>query len=260
MDDRIEIQRAAITVTFRCTLKCKLCGVDAPRYDNPKHFATNDIKTMISRFLNMVDYVEEFELSGGEALMHEDLADIIEYAMNYKDKFGHLYIFTNGTIMPKEKVWETLRKYNTKSKFFISNYGRISAKVPQLREKLEEYQIDYKEKKYYGEDAHCGGWVDFGDFSLTKYNYKECYYLHSPFCIQIRNGEIHMCGRSYRAMELGIIEKNPEQYIDILKPDFDIESERKHFRKLINLEELDVCKYCNGLRPDSERFMPAEQL
>jgi hypothetical protein len=61
-------------------------------------------------------------------------------------------------------------------------------------------------------------------------------------------------------MELGIIEKSEDQYIDILKENFDIEKEKLHLKELLDLEELKICKYCNGLRPDSERFIPAEQI
>ena len=70
MSSKIRIQRVAITVTLRCTLKCKLCGADVPKYKTPKHFSYNQVTTMISRFMDLIDYVNEFELSGGEALMH----------------------------------------------------------------------------------------------------------------------------------------------------------------------------------------------
>lgn len=256
----MEIKRVSVTMTFRCTLKCKLCAAEAPRYQKPKHFTYEQITTMISRFMDLIDYVEEFELSGGEALIHEDLDRIIEFSMQYKHKFNKLYIFTNGTIIPSQNVWNVIKKYNSEIVFFISNYGEISSKIEKLRDVLEENAIAYKEKKYYGIDVHCGGWVDFGDFSLTKYDYKQCYYLNSDYCIQIRGGEVHMCGRSYRGMELGVIEKDEEQYIDLLSDDFDVEREKKHLQRLIDLKELKICKYCNGLRPDSERFVPAEQM
>lgn len=256
----IRIKRVAITLTFRCTLKCKLCGADAPKYEKPKHFTYEQITTMISRFMDLIDYVEEFELSGGEALMHEDLDKIIEFSMQYKDKFDKLYIFTNGTIIPRENVCNVLKKYNNNIRFFISNYGEVSCKTDELITMLKDYGINYKEKKYYGIDIHCGGWVDFGDFSPTKYDYKQCYYLNSDYCIQIRGGEVHMCGRSYRGMELGVIEKTEDQYMDILADDFEVEKEKKHLQELIDLKELKICKYCNGLRPDSERFVPAEQM
>lgn len=256
----IKIKRAAVTVTFRCTLKCKLCSVDITKYDKPKHFTLDELKKMISRFMDLIDYVEEFELAGGEALIHENIDEIIEYSMQYKDKFDKLYIFTNGTIIPKDNVWKVIKKYNKDIKFFISNYGEVSSRVEELKVKLAEFEIEYKEKIYHGVDLHCGGWVDFGDFSETPYDYKTCYYLNSDWCIQIRGGEVHMCGRCYRGMELGVVEKTEDEYLDIMKEDFDVEKEKVHLQELINLEELTVCKYCNGLRPDSERFKPAEQL
>ncbi|RCX09877.1 4Fe-4S single cluster protein [Anaerobacterium chartisolvens] len=256
----ISLKRTAITITFRCTLKCKLCGVEIPFYNVPPHLSYNDFERIIDRYFQIVDYIDEFEISGGEALMHEDLSKIIEKSMQYKHKFNQLLIFTNGTIIPKTNVWDTLKKHRSKCHFFISDYGHISSKVEELAHLLAENGITYRVKKYYGSDLHCGGWVDFGNFSPTTYDYKKCYYLSSDYCIQIRSGEIHMCGRSYRAMEIGAIEKNKNEYIDLLNDTSNILDLKKKLISMINLKELSVCKLCNGLCKDSPRFTPAEQL
>lgn len=256
----IKLKRTAVTVTFRCTLKCKLCGVEAPYYDVPPHFTLENIEKMIDRYFSIVDYIDEFEISGGEALMHEDLAKIIEKSMTYSDKFNQLLIFTNGTLIPKADVCEVLKKYKDKCHFFISNYGPISSKVDQLVKMLEDIGVSYREKKYYGADLHCGGWVDFGNFTPTVCDYRKCYYLNSDYCIQIRNGEVHMCGRSYRAMEIGAIPRNHDEYIDLLNETSDVATLKNKLTNLMNLSELSVCKLCNGLCDDSERFIPAVQL
>lgn len=257
---KIRLPRIGLTVTFKCNLKCRLCGMQVPYYENPQHLEYDMLNKVIKRFFDIIDYVENFEISGGETLLYPQLAQIIESVMKYKEKFNTVTIYTNGTIIPKEDVLSIMNKHNDVCTLFISNYGELSKKTDELERWCKESNIKYKIKKYYGEDLHCGGWVDFGDFYTETQSYKDCVYLKGEFCAQIRSGEIHMCGRSYRAMELGAIEKDKGEYLNLLDEKYCKEEAKNKLDKLLKKQVLSACLFCNGLCSDSKRFIPAEQL
>lgn len=257
----LELKRIGLTVTFKCNLRCKLCGMQVPYYENPKHLELKDLEKVIDKFFDIIDYVENFEISGGETLLYPNLADVIEKVMQHKSKFDKITVYTNGTILPKDDVTKIMEKYSDICTLFVSHYGdNLSRKVPELIEWCEKNSMSFKVKKYYGEDLHCGGWVDFGAFDKKSTTYEGCIYLHDVFCPQLRNGELHMCGRSYLGMEKGFLERDTNEFIDLYDDSLTMQKLREKLTELLSKEVLLACYTCNGLCEDSPRYIPAEQL
>ena len=69
---RLDLSFVALSITERCTLKCKHCSVLAPYYKKPADELYADVITPFSRFLSCVDSIAELQVGGGEPLMHPD--------------------------------------------------------------------------------------------------------------------------------------------------------------------------------------------
>lgn len=102
---------ATINVTGMCNLRCKYCFFQ-PRLE--QHMAWTDFK-------NLVDQLKAAELfflnlSGGEVFTHPDIDRFLQYA---HEKFDHVVVLTNGTLLRPRNL-ETISKIvNAKGSFPI---------------------------------------------------------------------------------------------------------------------------------------------
>ena len=92
-------------VTTHCTLNCKDCCHAMPIYKNTTHVLYNfaKFKTDLNLLLQSIDIIYDFEFLGGEPLLTPELDKMIQYAQT-KKQIKHLTMYTNGTIIPSEKV------------------------------------------------------------------------------------------------------------------------------------------------------------
>ena len=98
--------------------------------------------------------------------MHPQIAEIMDYALKYIDRMDMLEIITNGSIAPSKELAQVLQK-SEKVDILIDDYGKeLSKNVDKMIGIFEEYHIKYRRRKYYGSDAHLGGWVDLSNISL----------------------------------------------------------------------------------------------
>jgi len=268
-DSILNVKRSSLLLTYRCTLKCKLCASYAPYYDKPRHFSLAEIAPSIDAYFSIVDHVGQFSVSGGEPLLHKELPDLIRYMLRYAGQFDALEIITNGTITPDNKLIETLRQSN-KICVLIDDYSpELSTKASEIHDKLDRAGIKNSVRIYYGDAAHCGGWVDFGrDFS-RRWNsedelraiYRKCAYpVKLGFCFQISGSELHPCSRSRRCHELGILPEDADDYIKLDDNSVSIQQKKELLSGFTGRRYLAACAFCSGLCDDSPRFMPAEQL
>lgn len=268
-NERIALHRTTITVTLRCTLKCKLCSADVINYEHPPHYSADFIAKELAHYFEIVDFVEWLQYSGGEPFLNRELPQMVEEAMKYCNRFDKLMIFANGTLLPDEKMIEVFYKYRDKIHFFFSNYGKISHHAKELMDCFIKNELSFSEKKYYGENQHCDGWVDFGGWECRGYTeeqlcsiYDKCS-MHTMGFSVVQEGQMHLCRKSYRGMELGAVARASSDFMDILSPDSTIEEKRKHLKKMLSLPYLQACAYCNatyGISDKKKRFQPAEQL
>lgn len=263
----VKLRRTTITVTLRCTLRCKLCSADVINYDNPPHYSYDFIANEIEKYFEVVDYVEWLQFSGGEPFLNKDLPKMIEKAMQFSERFDKLMIFSNGTILPNEEMLEVMNKYKSKISFFLSNYGEISYNADKMISLWEKYGFSYNIKKYYGEDQHCGGWVDFGGWKKRNFSdeklrqiYKKCG-MHCMQFTVVQEGELHLCRMSYRGMELGAVARNTDEYLDLFDSSMASIEKKNKLIKMLSRDFIGACDHCNGdYGTDNNRVKPAEQL
>ena len=175
--------------------------------------------------------------------MHEDLDKILIETIKYRKQFGKIEIITNGTLFPNEKLKAVLEKYAVEDgciTLLIDHYGDLSKKIHEIGLYFIEKGINHKIRIYYGENAHCGGWVDFSDFSKKLFSvsqmmekFKKCAIPSKlNYCLAIKDGEMHPCTFSHRIMELNLIERNKDEYIDLFD-DNTIEQQKEKIMKLL---------------------------
>ena len=269
MNDKLSLRRAVLNITAKCTLKCKHCVMGAPYYKNPPHYKYEIIEKTIEKMFAIVDHIQWIEFSGGEPLMHEELGKMMEKLMEYHSQFDKLLIMTNGTLLPRGDVAEIMKKYHESIIVMMSHYGELSRNADKLIAFCNENNIACEVKKYYGEEQHYGGWVDYGDFhkynrneEILKEMYQRCGATKMKGCFTTHGGQMHWCVPSARGMKLtNKIPDNKEEYIDLFDESMTVEMQREKIKKMQNAEYISACDYCAGFSEENSiRIKAAEQV
>lgn len=266
MKETLNQMNLTVLITSKCTLKCKLCATYAPISPSPCDYPFERIKKSVERFFDSTDNVRLFTISGGEPFLHSKLPELIDFFGTYVDRMGVFEIITNGTVVPNERLLRSL-KFSDKVDIMIDDYGpKLSTKVPQIVDAFKNYGIKHRVRKYYGEDAHFGGWLDISDFS-DKHRTKEetealfarCMYTTTfKNHIFIINGTAHMCYINKQLLDF--MPDNPTEYVDLLDDSLTASEIAEMLIGLRNRPQLSVCSYCSGFCVDANRYAPAEQI
>lgn len=141
----IFLKRLELDVTSKCTLKCKHCSNMMQYYENPYDIDEQIILDDYSRMLDIVDWIDELLIIGGEPFVYRKLDSLIKKIKEKKEtdnKVGVIQIVTNGTIVPDDHMLKILK--DSQVFVFVSNYGTKSRNIEKLVNKLCEYEIDYE--------------------------------------------------------------------------------------------------------------------
>jgi organic radical activating enzyme len=266
MDDILKCERTEFTITHRCNLKCKLCGAYSPYYSPTPHWSYEELTKSIDKYFEVVDYVGKLTLSGGEPLLHPQLAELLDYLEGYIERIGIVEIITNGTVVPDERTLKSLSA-SQKVSFIVDNYGpELSKKVPQIADALNSFGIKHVVRKYYGEDAYYNGWIDMSDFSKRNRTeaeneriYKQCIFSERFQRFLIADGRVYICAVCKRCESLGLVD-SPDESLDLFDDQLTIAQKREQIRSFFDRKSFASCEYCNGFYDNYERLVPAEQL
>lgn len=263
-------QRVSLIVSKRCTLKCKLCGALAPYIEN-YHPDVAFLKAEVDAFFKIVDKTGIVDISGGEPFMRgtsQDFAlgEIILYlSREYQNRFEHLRIFTNATVVPTKELCQAFREVSDSVSFSITidDYGVHSPKVREISELLKEFQIRHDIRDYSSE-IHCGGWVDLRDISnnhdhaTAKELYEQCAIPQKlGCCLEMLDGILSPCSVAASRYICGKAEKQDPDIVDLF---MDTELAKEKLKTILQSECFTSCHFCNGgMADDSPRYLPAEQ-
>lgn len=247
-----------------CNLNCRNCLNFNPFAKKFYMRQWEDLKKDVDLFFLCVDRIMLFHISGGEPLIYEHTADLVEYIdRNYGDRIDTLRTVTNGTIVPKDDVLEKLSQ--CKIEITVDDYReavpQFKEQFEQLIEKLDEYHI-----KYYINKAD--NWIDLAP-ERTDYSgwTEEQLEKHRESCSQswqeLRDGKLYSCNYAAYATVAGIAgEQDLEEVYDLSKFTKEKKKELVEFRLGYTTKGYtSFCKKCRGFTPEnSEKREPAEQM
>ncbi len=253
-----------ITLTERCTLKCRKCAHGCYAVDNrtAKDLTLQQVYKSADSFFSKVDFAKEFVLIGGEPLLYKDLAQAIIYiGEKYREQMGIFSITTNGTIVPSEEVLHACRQYNVL--FRISNYAKqlpwLRERHKRLTETLERFQISY----VLGKEERL--WMDYGFEYLDRGQKEE--ELTAIFdacgtpCREVRENRFYYCVMARSVSENLGFNVGKDDYLDL-----DQLSGENYKRELLEFTlgystkgYLDMCAHCFGAEVHNHPIPAAEQ-
>lgn len=242
-----------LPVTQKCNLRCKHCVFMMPYFENPVDFELDKTLKYMDKLFDSVDAIQIFRILGGEPFLYADLKMVVQHAIDCP-KVKTVEIVTNGTLVPRQDIIETLK--NPKLKVQISDYGDLSRNKENIKKLCDENEITCVLR---GSDEK--NWFDPGDLHFRgrskkelKKQFKHC----GEICRNLHDGKLYFCPRAAFGTKLGIPDVESE-YVDFTK-----EKSREEIRK--DIYELNQRKYllaCNYCDEGTEDYVPipvAEQL
>ncbi|MDR0572238.1 MAG: hypothetical protein LBG48_05290 [Rickettsiales bacterium] len=259
--NEINIPQLELMATTKCTLKCKYCVALVPQFDLAggvhKTLTFKDFKSDFDILCNTVNNIYMFHILGGEALINQELPEIVEYVVE-SGKTGSTRIVTNGTLLPSKKLLETARKYSDRVYFSISNYARNEElkkiiKQNEIIEVLKDNGIKYQVNPDFMWNVEEP--LKYRNYSeeQLKQLFRICHYKQ---CIELLDGKIHICGKqsmTYELHEKSDIRIPVDDYVDVRNS----KNLREDLIKFYQKDYFDVCKYCVRL---DKQILPAEQI
>lgn len=248
-----------LMVTTHCTLRCAHCSLSIPHVPNV-HYPFSELALSIRRTFQLYDFVGEFMISGGEAILHPDIVKIIQECSKYKEQYRTLKFYTNATVLPSEELMRCLKEHCIVR---IDDYG-IHSKADEWVRLCEEYGCRYETRDYRGEKEQQwqGGWLDIvGD--LTNRNYTDSQIKEVFRKCQNRTngrfiwaGRLWACGNSAGAALSSKIPDFADGFIDLLCDHFNAEELRAQIN-WADCDYLKACGYCNGFHSKTGKRIPA---
>lgn len=214
--DELYIHRTDVSLTERCTLKCKKCNMYMPFYKAPKDRSLKAVMEDFDCYFCLVTYVDYINLLGGEPFLYKQLPDVIEYLCDkYGDRIGRIEIFTNGTIVPDRELLYLIKKNSIH--LGISDYTRIvpyNNKLNEFIKEIESIGITYRRERY-------EEWLDFGfpdnSFVLSEGDSLE---KHFDECWEEFRGlydrKYYYCHLNTSAIRAGLFREDSNDYFELL--------------------------------------------
>jgi hypothetical protein len=261
----VTLWRLRIFPTLRCNLKCRLCTVYSPYYKHPPEYDTAVFKRDIKRVFELIDTLNDFEISGGEPLVKADLSDYYSIIAEYDDRISGYIMVTNGSILPSENLLAAMKPLGKKLKVLIDDYGDLSVNAEKANELYQKNGNRTELRKQKTGDLYLGGWLET---TVTKTpnpfsdNYteirKNCSMYKRPL-FDLKNGIFYHCDKSIYYYDLLGSPPDENETINI----FSGEDEATLKNKIINFHNrpyFESCKHCTSINPNGTRFPAAQQL
>ncbi len=263
-DGMLWLDVVELSLTERCTLKCKKCAHGCCYVPGTKpDLSVSEVKNSIDNLFRLTDKINDCYLIGGEPLLYNHLAEVITYAgEKYRDRMGRFIITTNGTIMPGKDVLTAAARYEII--FFISNY---SITIPQLNKKYTELCKLFKEHNVnYELSSIERTWYDYGfDYVDHGFDEKKLVDNHDTCftrCREIRGDRFYYCIQARSVAENTGRTVSDDDYLDISSLE-GLSGKRtlyEYSKGYCSKGYIDMCNYCNGSESLKHPIPVAEQL
>lgn len=255
--NKLFLRSIDLIITERCSLKCKDCSNLMQYYERPKDCDTDMLLKYIDAFSAVIDEVMDFRVLGGDAFMNKDWPIIVK-RLTDEPKAKRVVLYTNGTIVPKEKDIAYLK--NNKVLVIITDYGVLSKKLSELTQVLKKNKIAYYVLK-------ITEWLDCASITPHKRGIDGNREIFRVCCAKnmatLSDGKLFRCPYGANANRLSAIPDDKGDYVDILQELFAgttiSEIKNKVRSYLLHKDYLETCDYCTGRPLSGTEIQPAVQ-
>ena len=236
--EKIYMRSIDIMITERCSLKCESCCNLMQYYKAPKNTDEINILDSLSIISQNVDEISEFRIIGGEPLMNRQWSLIVKsIAEKFPDK--QIFIYTNGTIAPKDEKLIELKNKNVN--FIITSYGHLSKNLNSLENQLNKHSLNYV-------TTPAEHWVDCSSVRHHKRSAADLKEVFKQCCVKyiytLLNGKLYRCPFIANAANLKAIPDNPSNYVDLFSKS---ENVKNQIKKLVKVAKFfPGCDFCDG--------------
>ncbi len=253
--EKIFLRSVDIIVTEKCTLKCKDCSNLMQYYQAPQNCDADEVITAIHELLSVVDGVNEFRVIGGEPFVNKDIWKI-NNAIVAEPKVRRNVIYTNGTILPKGKVLDSLK--NDKTMLIITDYAELSRNSEKLVATLKAENIDYY-------IAPAQNWTDCASIRPHNRTVEEQTAVFDKCCAKnlftLSDNRFYRCPFAANVDRLGATPHFPGDYVDVSgAADNPNDTARALNEYISDKPYLEVCDYCDGRYLEDEKIVPGVQV
>ena len=258
----VYVNEVHITVTTKCTLRCKCCNMLMPYYQEADHIDMKEIKEDIDRIFSFADKIGTLALLGGEPFLYPHLEHILEYIEeNYIDKIGVLEIITNGTILPSEHLLSVIKK----NKVFI----RISDYTAEVnyRDKMKQFiECMNLNNIPYVQNADLQ-WLDFGfpngNVKISENRLAKHMLECAPAFKGLNDGKLYFCHLVWSAEKCGLYKPNSQDSLDLRNMDSTLlEDKMKVLLYVLGIMEgkcISLCRICAGCGSYNTNYVKAAE-
>lgn len=263
--DKLYISLAQISLTERCTLKCRKCAHGCYAVDNKKSkdLTLEQVYKSFDIFFKKVDFVKKFVVLGGEPFLYKNLDQVVYYlGVNYRSQIGICSIVTNGTIIPNDKILGICKKFNISIQ--ISNY---TYQIPRLKRNIHLLISELKKKNVlYSFREKEKMWSDYGfDYVNRNADTEELIRVFDACktpCREIRENRLYYCIMARSVSDNLGYRIGTEDYLDLNS--LEGEGYKKEILEFtLGYSEkgyLDMCNRCHGAERGNWPIPAAEQI
>lgn len=238
-----------------CNLNCRGCIAYVPYSKVRKNISYDEMKETVDSFFATVDYVGEIYFGGGEVFTNRDIGKVMQYLFRkYGDRYGKVYIITNGTVVPDESILKAC--YENHIYISISDYStKVKNGYQALEEKLIEYKIKYVIEEDFVRDEDKNVWFDLGNplknQGRTTEQLRKLFTDCVSTCRVIYDEKLWYCSSiAYGKLGLGL-EPKESDYCDLNMINKENEEDiKKFFMTYLGMPlngHYEMCKNCNGM-------------
>lgn len=227
-----------IVITTKCNLRCPACSNLMQYYDKPYHLDRELVLASMRKLNECFDWCNHYKILGGEPFLNPELKLFLREVP--REKCSRASIYTNAMIPPDAgdaELFDILRE--KKIDIIFGSYS--VAEEPQRRfvELLDREGIPY----VINENTQ---WYDYGapvDHHASEAELARQFRACGNWCKSLFNGALYYCPRSGHGYDLGLIERKPGDYVDVLHNSRE-ENIRQIRRLMWRHRPIEACRYC----------------
>lgn len=247
-------------VTTKCNLNCFGCLNFTHENKNKKHYDIYALKRSADTFFASVDFVEKFHISGGEPLMYTHLDELIEYIhMNYCAKIGQIFVATNGTIIPSERLCNILKGCDVFVEIddYRNSLHKSMAKNDKLISLFHEYDISHLDRATdYWINLNPDSSIDKCDDVALENWYDTC---NNPYA-SFHDDCLYSCNYDDYAKEAGLTSPRMEDIMKFGETSFANKKILVEFRHgYTSRGYVEFCKKCAGHEMTNQHHIAVAQ-